>query len=557
MLDRRHFSGCDTSVTTVNQTISTRLKRVALVGFFALIGWCMGWLVATVSIEAAMVSPKSLDVDFFTRRVPLPHHVPEHTDGVSFRFAMVQDILHERFARHGSAYYAERNRLVNDRLKALEPGDPARLPLLDDLGVGLERLGQSHEAIELLRAKLSEQQQLGLSGRELYTSYANLGTFLIHDNLTPGMNGDQSARDRFAEGVDLIRDAVRVNPEAHFGRERWQAVVAEFLLAAMANPQILRQTDCLGNRLDLDIESMLNRNAHWVEHGGYGRPTSPNFSQWRSEDNVPEFFRPGVRPADPALWPKLHSIRDEITKVGAEEGWQEIAVPSLDAPVPFDEPMLGIIGMWRQGGGANPHFALALGETMLRVGQRRLAWAAFERAGRMADRFWPDPDLKTFLHAHCLGRQAEIEATLAVAAVNQEQSRDIPWQQVSPPHLDDNSAQLRARFDAELAFGTGYQQRFQEYEQDQINIGASVDSPHFDDRFSAGPIPIASPVGDEEWFVGISRERIRAYGSELRNAYGLLGAGLMALVVELISRVKTWLGSTGRKLSHRARARKT
>ena len=45
-------------------------------------------------------------------------------------------------------------------------------------------------------------------------------------------------------------------------------------------------------------------------------------------------------------------------------------------PVPFDEPALGIIGMWRQGGGANPHFALALGETMLRVGQRYIAWCA-------------------------------------------------------------------------------------------------------------------------------------------------------------------------------------
>ena len=44
----------------------------------------------------------------------------------------------------------------------------------------------------------------------------------------------------------------------------------------------------------------------------------------------------------------------------------EAVASSHFVPVAFDEPTLGIIGMWRLCGGAHPYFALALGETMLR-----------------------------------------------------------------------------------------------------------------------------------------------------------------------------------------------
>jgi hypothetical protein len=43
------------------------------------------------------------------------------------------------------------------------------------------------------------------------------------------------------------------------------------------------------------------------------------------------------------------------------------------------------------------------------VGQRHIAWAAFERAHRLADRYWPDPRLQTFLREHCRKRQAELQ----------------------------------------------------------------------------------------------------------------------------------------------------
>src|SRR5262245_41322264 len=51
---------------------------------------------------------------------PLPHHFPKYPGGVSLRFAMVHDVIHERFPWHGRAYYEERNRRVREALKADE-----------------------------------------------------------------------------------------------------------------------------------------------------------------------------------------------------------------------------------------------------------------------------------------------------------------------------------------------------------------------------------------------------------------------------------------------------
>jgi hypothetical protein len=148
-------------------------------------------------------------------------------------------------------------------------------------------------------------------------------------------------------------------------------------------------------------------------------------------------------------------------------------------PVPFDEPTLGILGMWRLGGGASPHFALALGEIKLRVGQRYIAWCAFERAAGMADRVWPNADIQEQFAKHCRRRQMTIEQQLPA----------------------DEVEQLRPRFEAELAYGHRYQKEYQDYEAGRIREGAPLDDDHFYDDFHATHPPIASPVGDEEKYV--------------------------------------------------------
>jgi hypothetical protein len=411
---------------------------------------------------------------------------------VSLRFAMVQDVIHERFARHGRAYYAERNRRARDELAKLEPGDRA-FGLMDDLGAGLDHLGEHNEAVRVLRDKLAQQTERGVTGKGLYTTYANLGTFLIHGNFRAATAGDAAAKERLREGLGFIRKAIKVNPDAHFGREQWQAAAVEFLLAVIDRPALLEEFDLIGNRLDAAIDPQTRRafaGNRWPT--GYGRVIS---NQMRSERGVYRF-----------------DVEDDIQPVGAENGWPSTLILSHPKPVPFDEPVLGVIGMWRQGGGANPHFALCLGETMLRVGQRFLAWSAYERAARLADRFWPDPTRQQFLRDHCRWRQEMIERELPAAEV----------------------AELRPRFDAELAYGQGYQEEYQRYEAEQIAKGRPIEDEHFYDEFLAGRPPIASPVGPEDEIrVTSDLQWIRVGLSRLGWVAGwsILGAGLAAFAM--------------------------
>lgn len=505
-------------------------RAAAAVAFGAVLGGGIGH---TVGVARHGFFPQRVNYPFLAERLPLPHHVPKYAGGLSFRFAMAQDVIHERYPKHGPAHYRERDRLTRLALDALPADDPARFPLLDDLSAGLDRLGRSDEAIAALRRKLELQRAKGLDGRDLYTTYANLGTFLIHGSFPRAIAGDPAAKDQFREGVALIRRSVEVNPEAHFGRERWQAAIAQFLLDAMDDPKMLRTTDCLGDGLGNEVESLLNRETNWPQTG-YGRPTDAAFSRDQVDD-VPAFFRNDLDPEDPDHWRELAPIRDHITKVGAEGASDAPTIPGRPGPAPFDEPMLGIIGMWRQGGGANAHFALAIGEVMLRVGQRYIAWSAFERASRLAGRFWPDPETQQFLRDHCRRRQAEIEKTLTFQP--NPESAYHPWQRVSPPPTAEAVANLRAAFDAELAHGENYQRDYQAFEAAKIAEGMSIDDPHLFDEFHNGRPPIASPVGPEEWYAHVPSSAIRAHGLRRAQAWAIAGAGLGAMVVALAIRL--------------------
>ena len=477
------------------RALLVRMLVVLAGGLMGLVAGCFGG-------ANSYVLPRAARADYF----PLPHHVPQYEGGVSFRFAMAHDVIHERFPKHGPAHYRERNRLTREKLAKLAPDDPAAFSLADDLGAGLDRLGQPGEAATILRDKLARQEAAGLRGRDLYTSYANLGTFLNHESLPKAVAGDPAARERFREGLALVRKSVEVNPAAHFGRERWQVVIGEFLLAAMERPDLLKTFDFLGNRLDHGTQEALQRDESRVRKI-YGRPFDFSFGSGDARFMVPAFYQPDARPDEPEWWEALRPIRDRITQIGAEDGWKDVAVPSHRTPVPFDEPTLGIIGIWRQGSGANPHFALALGETMLRVGQRYIAWAAYERAAQLAARFSPDPAAQQFLRDHCRKRQGQIEETASFV----------------PPS-----------FDEELAHGEGYQRAYQEYEAEKIAAGVPIADAPFFDEFHAGREPIASPVGPEDTFAITSRMKTFRYRVQTAWAWGIFIGGLAAMATSLL-----------------------
>ena len=126
------------------------LGRIIRTAIAATVGLCVGWTADSIR----HVNPKSANYPFLAQHTPLPHHVPKYLGGVSFRFAMAHDVIHERFSKHSPAHYRERDRVTREMLRGLVPGDPASFALLDDLGVGLDRLGRSDEAIAVLRDKL-------------------------------------------------------------------------------------------------------------------------------------------------------------------------------------------------------------------------------------------------------------------------------------------------------------------------------------------------------------------------------------------------------------------
>jgi hypothetical protein len=204
--------------------------------------------------------------------------------------------------------------------------------------------------------------------------------------------------------------------------------------------------------------------------------------------------------------------RNLITRVGAEAGWSDVDT-SQPIPSPFDEPTLGIIGMWRLGSGANPYFALALGEIMLRVGQRYIAWTAFERAALMAGGIWPDAKIQEGILAHCRRRQKGIEEQLPAREV----------------------VELRPRFEKELAFGQRYQKAYQGYEAATIAQGLSIDDPRFYDGFDfeARLGPIASPIGDEDRFVVERRPSWPRWSWPAVLFYSGLFAFITAVVLKL------------------------
>lgn len=124
----------------------------------------------------------------------------------SKRFPSVLQLMTGRFPRHTPEFYRWR---LDDRLKRLKNA-PQDDRLLDDVAVSYEKLGQHHEAIDIAK------QQLGRNPTR-YESLANLGTFYIHAG-------------QLQEGLGFIKAAIEVNPQAHFGREIYQAKLVEYLI---------------------------------------------------------------------------------------------------------------------------------------------------------------------------------------------------------------------------------------------------------------------------------------------------------------------------------------
>lgn len=130
------------------------------------------------------------------------------------RFPTTLEVITGKFLRHTSAFYEWR---IADRAKRLET-TPNDLSLYDDMAVAYDKLGQHQLAIETILKK--EAIEPGM-----YETLANLGTFHIHAG-------------NLERGVELLEQAIRVKPDAHFGREKYQVLLVKYVLQRRRDGQL-------------------------------------------------------------------------------------------------------------------------------------------------------------------------------------------------------------------------------------------------------------------------------------------------------------------------------
>lgn len=262
------------------------------------------------------------------------------------QFPGTLEIISGHFLRHSPEFYYWR---IKDREQKLQSADS--LKWHDDIAVAYSKLGNDPKAIAITQPVLERFP-------ERYESLANLGTFYIH-------NG------QYQEGLAFLEEAVKINPDAHFGRERYQIALVEYLIEINWKNQkkLPLQTDW--NRLPYDLS------AH----------NFPDLAQYdrRIKARVlsnPEFYEKAESPSFYEFL--LAQYRQEVD--------------STEAKLPIEElenAIQGISGMIKFGNHNSPVLMDALGELLvynydLEYSNRHLGIVAFLRAAELSK----DPQIK-------------------------------------------------------------------------------------------------------------------------------------------------------------------
>lgn len=135
---------------------------------------------------------------------------------------MVETIV-GRFDRYPPLYYEMRLERVAKELET----DPTDLAAYDDAGVACDRLGRYDEAVAWMARKRRALDAAPDEEHE-YRYLANLGTFHAHRWISSG--ADRSDLADIQRARDLIDQAIQLNPDAHFGRERYQLMALDWIL---------------------------------------------------------------------------------------------------------------------------------------------------------------------------------------------------------------------------------------------------------------------------------------------------------------------------------------
>lgn len=138
------------------------------------------------------------------------------------QFPGVQEVITGRFDRNPPLYYQMRLDRVTSEIKT----NPTKLELYDDAAVACDRLNRDDEAIKWMERKKAILDRTP-NKEHLYRYYANLGTFHVHFWARHG--ADRNHMEFVDEASDEIAQAIEINPDAHFGRERYQLIAIRWI----------------------------------------------------------------------------------------------------------------------------------------------------------------------------------------------------------------------------------------------------------------------------------------------------------------------------------------
>lgn len=146
-------------------------------------------------------------------------------------------VVNGQLGKHSTAFYEAKVTYT----RALVDKGTAPKERYDDLAVALARTGKIDEAIAVLAEK--EKKFPGE-----YTTEANLGTFLA-------MKGDLDG------AIQHLEAGIKINPDAHFGREKYQVQLLKDAKAAKAGKKL----DACANLFGVSSDG---EDAMWIERPG-------------------------------------------------------------------------------------------------------------------------------------------------------------------------------------------------------------------------------------------------------------------------------------------------
>lgn len=164
-------------------------------------------------------------------------------------------VLTGRFGRNPPVFYEMRLARVAAHLG----GHHGDLAAYDDAGVACDRLGRGDEAISWMEKKRAQLEKLDASDPEVkeqrYRYHANRGTFLVHRWARQG--ADRTKIDEVKAARDEIAKALEINPDAHFGREKYQLRALEWIV----DPPKVEGSQYLPNLLGWRFDDIYGQNT--------------------------------------------------------------------------------------------------------------------------------------------------------------------------------------------------------------------------------------------------------------------------------------------------------